>query len=119
MFWMFIKALKTNTISGICSIIMDVDTPRPSILIDDLHLNKRPWPVCKNLNYDGGIRYCFRIGKIEYQLWKWPWPEWIGIPTHETLDDWFDLINAWKAVNIGKYDKHHVENCIGGMIHYL
>jgi hypothetical protein len=98
---------------------MDVDTPRPSILVDDLDLTIRSWPKGKNLNYDAGIRFCFRPGKMHFQLWRWPWPEWIGIPTHETLDDWFDLIKAWKETNIGKYDKNHVDKCIGGMVQYL
>lgn len=92
---------------------------RPSILVDDLNLNKRPWPPCKNLNYDDGIQFCFRPGKTKFQLWKWPWPEWIGLPSREKLDGWFNLIDDWKMTNKGKYSEDHVDKCIRCMIPYL
>ena len=99
--------------------VMETDTPRPSILVDDLHVNKRPWPPCKNLSYDAGIQYCFRLGKTKFQLWKWPWPEWIGIPTYHTLDQWFDMIDHWKRTYKGTYNNYHVEKCIRCMLRYL
>jgi hypothetical protein len=98
---------------------MEIDTPRPSILVDDLHVNKRPWPICKNLNYDAGVRFCFRSGKLEFSLWKWPWPEWIGIPTRESINEWFSLIDDWKRTYKGTYNNHHVEKCIRCMLPYL
>jgi hypothetical protein len=94
-------------------------TLRPTISVENLGMNKRSWPKDKNLNYDAGIRFCFRIGKIEYQLWKWPWPEWIGIPSRDTLDEWLSLIYDWKASNKGKYSEDHVEKCIRCMLPYL
>jgi len=95
------------------------ETPRPTISVDNLSVNKRRWPKNNNLSYDDGIRFCFRIGKIEYQLWKWPWPEWIGIPSRDTLDEWFDLIDDWKIVNRGKFSEDHVDRCIRCMLPYL
>jgi len=95
------------------------ETPRPTITVDNLSVNKRGWPKNNNLNYDYGIRFCFRIGKLEYTLWKWPWPEWIGIPSRDTLDEWFDLIDDWKIVNRGKFSEDHVDKCIRCMLPYL
>lgn len=95
-------------------------TPRPTISVDNLHVNKRSWPEHKLVQYyEKGGRYSFRIGKIEYQLWKWPWPEWIGLPSRETLDNWFDLIDDWKVSNKGKYSEDHLDKCIQCMLPYL
>jgi hypothetical protein len=94
-------------------------TPRPTIEVDDLDLEERKWPngVCRN--YDDGARYCFRIGNIDYVLWKWPWPEWIGIPTHETSDRWLELIGYWKNTNAGKYDIDYMNKCVAAMLRYI
>lgn len=94
-------------------------TPRPTIEVDNLNVDIRPWPNGANQNYDKAARYCFRIGKMEYVLWKWPWPEIIGLPTRATLAEWVQLIDEWKIVSIGKFDDDHVEKCIRGLIHYL
>lgn len=95
-------------------------TPRPTISVDNLNVNKRSWPEHKlGQDYEKGGRYGFRIGKIEYQLWKWPWPEWIGLPSKETLDVWFDLIDDWKTNNKGKYSEDHIDKCIRCMMPYL
>jgi hypothetical protein len=94
-------------------------TPRPTIEVDNLDVVSRPWPNCVNQNYDHAARYCFRLGKMEYVLWKWPWPELIGLPTRLTLAEWVELIDEWKIENIGKFNDDHVEKCIRGLIHYL
>lgn len=93
-------------------------TPRPIIVVENLEIDARPWPKAANVDYDAG-RYCFRLGKMEYVLWKWPWPELIGIPTRLTLSEWLKLIDEWKIANIGKFDDDHVEKCIRALIHYL
>jgi hypothetical protein len=94
-------------------------TPRPTIEVYNLDTETRPWPKGANQNYDNRGRYCFRIGKMQYVTWKWPWPEVIGIPIRETLAEWVQLIDEWKIANIGKFDDDHVEKCIRGLIHYL
>jgi len=94
-------------------------TARPTVDVDNLNVNKRPWPDCKYVNYDDGTRFSFRPGKLEFQLWKWPWPEWIGLPSRETLDEWFELINDWKRCYKGTYNNDHVEKCIKCMLPYL
>lgn len=94
-------------------------TPRPTIEVDDLDVDTRYWPKCANVDYDNGARYCFRIGKVEYLLWKWPWSELIGLPTRETLAEWVRLIDEWKIANIGTFNDDYVEKCIRGLIHYL
>jgi hypothetical protein len=93
-------------------------TPRPIIVVENLGVDARPWPKAANVDYDTG-RYCFRVGKLDYRLWKWPWPEWIGIPSRETLDDWFALIDDWKKNYKGTYNDNHVEQCIRCMVPYL
>jgi hypothetical protein len=94
-------------------------TPRPTIDVDNLELEKRSWPKGVNRDYDNGSRYCFRIGKIEFVLWKWPWPEYIGLPTRDTLEDWIHLIYDWKVANMGMIDIDHVEKCVRGVINYV
>jgi len=94
-------------------------TPRPTILTDDLDLETRCWPKGVNRDYDSGSRYCFRVGKIDYVMWKWPWPEWIGIPNRENIDQWLDLIGYWKTTNTGYYNVDHVEKCISGLVRYV
>jgi hypothetical protein len=94
-------------------------TPRPTIDVDNLDIETRPWPKCVNQHYHNGERYCFRVGKMEYVRWKWPWPEWIGIPKHENIEVWLDLIGAWKRANLGKYDVDYMDKCIAGMLRYL
>jgi len=95
-----------------------METPRPIIVVENLGVDARLWPKAANVDYDTG-RYCFRVGKLEYQLWKWPWPEWIGIPTYQTLDHWLDTIHDWKRTYKGTYNDNHVEKCIQCMMRYL
>jgi len=96
------------------------DTPRPEICVDNLSVNKRRWPVHKvGQEYDRGKKFCFRPGKMGYILWVWPWPEWIGTPTRESLDEWFDLIDDWKSKNRGKFSEDHLDKCIRCMLPYL
>jgi len=92
---------------------------RPTIEVDNLDVDLRPWPKGPNHDYDNGSRYCFRVGKIEYVLWKWPWPEWIGLPTRETLKEWGYLIDGWRRVNTGMINHAHVDTCIRSLLHYL
>ena len=94
-------------------------TPRPTILTENLDLETRLWPKGANQDYDNGSRYCFRVGKVSYVLWKWPWPEIIGLPTRATLTEWGYLIDEWKVVNTGMFNHDHVEKCIRSLIHYL
>jgi hypothetical protein len=99
---------------------MEESTQKPTICVDNLAENRRSYPGhILAQHYDNGRRFCFRIGKIHYRVWQWPWPEWIGIPSRERLDDWFDLIDAWKLINKGKYSEDHVEKCIQCMLPYL
>ena len=73
----------------------------------------------KQPNYDKGSRFCFRIGKLEPKLWGWPWPEWIGIPNRETLDDWFNVIDDWKIMNMNTIDHNYAEKCIRKILEYI
>ena len=93
-------------------------TPRPIIVVENLGVDARPWPKAANVDYDAG-RYCFRLGKIEYVLWKWPWPEWIGVPSRETLDTWLDLIYDWRNTNVGAYDIDYTNKCINSLLKYV
>lgn len=96
-----------------------MDTPRPTIDVDDVDLEQRKWPNGVYRDYDNGARYCFRIGKMEYVLWKWPWPEWIGIPIRETSDRWLELIGYWKNTNMGKYDIDYMDKCVAAILRYI
>jgi hypothetical protein len=96
-----------------------MDTPRPIIVVENLGIDKRPWPKAVNVGYEKGCRYSFRIGKLEYRLWKWPWPEWIGLPSKETLEEWLDLIYDWRNTNVGRYDIGYMDKCMNGVIKYL
>ena len=96
------------------------DTPRPAIYVDNLSVNKRSWPAHRmGEDYDRGRRFCFRLGKMEYKIWQWPWPEWIGTPSRESLDEWFYIIDDWKVKNKGTFSEDHVEKCIRCMLPYL
>ena len=94
-------------------------SPRPTIEVDALDLEIRPWPKAVNVDYDHGRRFCFRTGKIDFILWKWPWPEIIGLPTRETLPEWVLLLYEWKMANMGMFDDDHVEKCVRGLLHYV
>ena len=94
-------------------------TSRPTIHVDDLDVDSRPWPKGANQDYDTGSRYCFRVGKMDYEVWKWPWPEWIGIPTRENIKQWLELIKYWRTANTGKYDNYQMDICITGLLRYL
>ena len=83
-------------------------TSRPTIQVDDLDVDSRPWPKGANRDYETGSRYCFRVGKMDYEVWKWPWPEWIGIPTRENIRQWLELIKYWRTANNGKYDNYQI-----------
>jgi len=53
-------------------------TPRPTISVENLNVNLRRWPGNKLCElYVNERRFCFRLGKLNYNLWQWPWPEWI------------------------------------------
>jgi hypothetical protein len=96
-------------------------TPRPTISVDNLSVNKRRWPVHRiGQDYDRGRRFCFRPGKLEYKIWQWPWPEWIGVPnTRYPLDEWLSVIDDWKITNKGTFNEDHLEKCIRCMLPYL
>lgn len=93
-----------------------IQSRRPTI---DTELSPIPYGFRQKLmDYDKGARFCFRPGRIE-RRWEWPWPEWIGIPSRETLDEWFDMIDDWKTINMNIIDHKRVEKCIMQMIMYI
>jgi hypothetical protein len=93
-------------------------TPRPTIEVDNLDTQTRPWPKCAKVCYDNGGRFCFRIGKKAHK-WKWPWPEYIGIPTRSTVNEWFDDLEEWKDNTLEIVDIEYLDECIRKMICYL
>ena len=79
-------------------------TPRPTIQVENLSVNERSWPGGPNWDYDNGVRFAFRIGKLDEGWWGWPWPEWIGLPTRREFTEWMRLINGWKFLLSNKED---------------
>lgn len=56
----------------------------------------RKWPrVSKNTN-ENNQRFCFKLGKMEYTVWGWPWPEWIGLPTRASVRMWVEMLDDWR-----------------------
>jgi hypothetical protein len=97
---------------------MDV-TPRPTISVENLTVNMRVWPKCKDAAiYDRGGRFCFRLGKFE-AYWQWPWPEWIGLPTSTTILEWFDILESWKAFVMKPDQRGLVEEKVRTLIAYI
>lgn len=96
-----------------------MDTPRPTIVVENLDIDTRLWPKAVNVDYDNGSRYGFRLGKIEFVLWKWPWPEWIGLPNRANIHSWLEVVNDWKNTNVGNYDIHYMDKCMAGIMKYV
>jgi hypothetical protein len=93
-------------------------TPRPTIVVENLDVDARPWPKAANVDYDTG-RYCFRVGKLECRLWKWPWPETIGLPTRENINTWLEVLGYWRKMNTGDYDIDYMNKCINALLRYV
>jgi len=95
------------------------ETPRPTISVDNLTVGARVWPQYKQAAlYDRGGRFCFRLGKFD-GYWQWPWPEWIGLPTRDTLLEWFDILDDWKAYVMKPSDRIKVDMYINKLLPYL
>jgi hypothetical protein len=98
---------------------MDESTPRPTISVENLTVGARAWPKCKDVAiYDRGGRFCFRLGKFD-GYWQWPWPEWIGLPTRDTLLEWFDILEEWKAFEMKPDRRKSVDDKIRSLITYI
>ena len=96
-----------------------MSTPRPTIEVDALDLKARSWPNAVQQDYDYGRRYCFRLGKLEYVMWKWPWPERLGFPNSETLSEWLCKLYEWKLENTHTIDNAYIERCVKMLIAYI
>jgi len=68
--------------------------------------------------YREGARFCFRMGKKTHK-WNWPWPEYLGVPTRSTINEWFDEMEEWRDNTLDIVDIHYLEECIRKMIRYL
>jgi hypothetical protein len=80
---------------------------------------KREWPRAVNQCYDNGHRFGFAVKKTKrITIWEWPWPEWIGLPTVSTLQEWFAVLDDWKAQHItylgasDLIDDERIERCV-------
>ena len=95
------------------------ETPRPTIVVEDLTGGKRFYPDANpNGLYDCNRRFCFRLGPYE-GYWQWPWPEWIGLPDRNTLLEWFDVLDYWREFVMHPKDKDKVETCINKLLPHL
>lgn len=93
-------------------------TPRPTIRIDDLDLDSRPHPKYQAIDYDLGHRFSFRLGTYE-GYWRWPWPEWVGLPTRNTAKEWFEILDEWKSLAMKPEHEDRVEQFVNGLVPYL
>ena len=71
-------------------------TPRPIVEVENLQEKMRSWPNAGHMDYDNGARFSFRLGKLDGNWWRWPWPEWIGLPTRDDLPHWIQLVDGWR-----------------------
>jgi len=98
---------------------MDEETPRPSINIENLDIGRRSYPdVGGGPNYNVHGRFCFKIGPCE-KYWRWPWPEWIGLPTKSTVKEWAKLLDGWMLLVMDPAKRDDVEKHIGQLLPYL
>jgi hypothetical protein len=96
-----------------------VETPRPTINVENLENGNRSLSDIKGCpNYDKGGRFCFRLGPCD-GYWRWPWPEWIGLPTKSTVKEWVELMNGWMVLVMDPNKKDNVEKHIGKLLPYL
>lgn len=94
-------------------------TPRPSISVEHLDLNKRSWPYCPPVVYRyDSHNFAFKLTQSD-STWDWPWPRWVGLPTKTTTKEWFDLLDGWKILVMKKHQKDDVEKAIGRLLPYL
>jgi len=94
-------------------------TPRPTISVENLNVNIRHWPENRgNVIYSRGERFCFRLGPCD-GYWKWPWPEWIGIPDRTNVKEWTKLMDGWMMLVMDPSKRDTVEEHIGKLLPYL
>ena len=96
-----------------------METPRPRINVENLENSGRYLTNLKGApDYCKGDRFCFKLGPCD-GYWRWPWPEWIGLPTKSTVKEWVKLMDGWMALIMDPVKKDIVEQHIGTLLPYL
>jgi len=93
-------------------------TPRPTIIVENLDLDIRPWPNNENGTYCHGRRFCFRLGPCD-GYWQWPWPEWIGLPERGNVKEWFNLLDGWKLILMNPEERSRIEDYVKKLMPYI